>query len=46
MADQVLSPQLQAHLGEEFERFEAEETGAGVHETMLKLLEELKAGAW
>ncbi len=44
MADQVLSPQLQAHLGEEFERFEAEETGAGVHEASLKLLEELKAG--
>lgn len=45
MADQVLSPQLQAHLGEEFERFETEETGAGVHEASLKLLEELQAGA-
>jgi hemerythrin-like domain-containing protein len=45
MADNVLSPEDQEHLGKEFERFEAEETGAGVHEAMLKLLEELKAGA-
>jgi hemerythrin-like domain-containing protein len=45
MADNVLSPEDQEHLGKEFERFEAEETGAGVHESMLKLLEELKAGA-
>jgi hemerythrin-like domain-containing protein len=44
MADNVLSPEDQEHLGKEFERFEAEETGAGVHEAMLKLLEELKAG--
>ncbi len=45
MADNVLSPEDQAHLGKEFERFEEEETGAGVHEASLKLLEELKAGA-
>jgi hemerythrin-like domain-containing protein len=45
MADNVLTPEDQEHLGKEFERFEAEETGAGVHEAMLKLLEELKAGA-
>jgi hemerythrin-like domain-containing protein len=45
MADNVLSPEDQEHLGKEFERFEAEETGAGVHEAMLKLLDELKAGA-
>jgi hemerythrin-like domain-containing protein len=44
MADNVLSPEDQEHLGKEFERFEAEETGAGVHEAMLKLLDELKAG--
>jgi hemerythrin-like domain-containing protein len=45
MADNVLSPEDQEHLGHEFERFEEEETGAGVHEAMLKLLDELKAGA-
>lgn len=43
MADRVLSAEDQAHLSKEFERFEAEETGAGVHEAMLKLLQELKA---
>lgn len=45
MADNVLSPEDQAYLEKEFARFEAEETGAGVHEAALKLLEELKAGA-
>ncbi len=45
MADNVLTPEDQEHLGHEFERFETEETGASVHEAMLKLLEELKAGA-
>lgn len=45
MADNVLGPEDHAYLEKEFERFEAEETGAGVHEAMLKLLEELKAGA-
>ncbi len=45
MADNALSPEDQQHLGHEFERFEAEETGAGVHEAVLKLLDELKAGA-
>jgi hemerythrin-like domain-containing protein len=43
MADRVLGPEDQAYLSKEFERFEAEETGAGVHEAMLKLLQELKA---
>jgi len=45
MADNVLTPEDQEHLGKKFERFEVEETGAGVHEAMLKLLDELKAGA-
>ena len=45
MADNVLGPEDQAYLEKAFERFEAEETGAGVHEASLKLLEELKAGA-
>lgn len=45
MADRALGPEDHAYLSEEFERFEAEETGAGVHEAMLKLLDELKAGA-
>ena len=45
MADNILSPQDQDYLQKEFERFETEETGAGVHEAMLKLLQELSAGA-
>lgn len=45
MADNVLTPEDQERLGKEFERFEAEETGADVHEAMLKLLDDLKAGA-
>jgi hemerythrin-like domain-containing protein len=45
MADNVLSPEDQKHLGREFERFEAEETRAGVHEAMLNLLDELKVEA-
>ncbi len=45
MADNVLTPEDQERLGKEFERFEEVETGAGVHDAMLKLLEELKAGA-
>lgn len=45
MADNVLTAEDQEHLGKEFERFETEETGAGIHESMLKLLDELKAGA-
>lgn len=45
MADNVLSPDDQERLGHEFERFEAEETGEGVHEEMLRLLDELKVGA-
>ena len=45
MADHVLSPEDQTRLEKEFERFEAEETGAGIHEASLKLLEELQAGA-
>ncbi len=45
MADNLLSPEDHAYLEKAFERFEAEETGAGVHEASLKLLQELKAGA-
>lgn len=45
MADRTLSPEDQAHLAKEFERFEVEETGAGVHAAMLELLRELKEGA-
>ncbi len=45
MADNVLTAEDQERLGKEFERFETEETGTGVHEAMLKLLDELKAGA-
>lgn len=45
LADNVLSPQDQEYLQKEFERFEAEETGAGVHEASLNLLKELQAGA-
>jgi hemerythrin-like domain-containing protein/uncharacterized protein (DUF2249 family) len=45
MADNVLTAEDQERLGEEFERFESEETGTDVHEAMLKLLDELKAGA-
>jgi hemerythrin-like domain-containing protein len=45
MADRALGAEDQAFLSKEFERFEAEETGAGVHEAMLKLLDELKADA-
>ncbi len=45
MADNILGPEDQVYLEKEFERFETEETGAGVHEASLKLLEELKAGA-
>jgi hemerythrin-like domain-containing protein len=44
MADNLLGEEDHADLEKAFERFEAEETGAGVHEAMLKLLEELKAG--
>jgi hemerythrin-like domain-containing protein len=43
MADRVLSAEDQADLGKAFERHEAEETGAGVHEAMLRLFQELKA---
>jgi hemerythrin-like domain-containing protein len=42
MADRALSAEDQADLGKAFEKHEAEETGAGVHEAMLKLLQELK----
>jgi hemerythrin-like domain-containing protein len=45
MADRALGPEDQAYLAKEFERFEAEETGTGVHEAMLGLLRELKGGA-
>ena len=45
MADNMLSPQDQTQLGEAFERFEAEKIGADVHEAMMTLQAELKAGA-
>ena len=44
MADRTLSAEDQHDLTHAFERFEAQETGAGVHERMLGLLGELKAG--
>jgi hemerythrin-like domain-containing protein len=44
MADRALSAEDQRDLQHAFERFEAEETGAGVHQRMLALLAELKAG--
>jgi hemerythrin-like domain-containing protein len=43
MADRVLSAEDQVDLGKAFEKHEAEKTGAGVHEAMLRLLQELKA---
>jgi hemerythrin-like domain-containing protein len=45
MADRALSAADQQDLQQAFARFEAEETGAGVHQRMLELLAELKAGA-
>jgi hemerythrin-like domain-containing protein len=45
MADRTLSAEDQRDLQHAFERFETEETGAGVHERMLGLLAELQAGA-
>jgi hemerythrin-like domain-containing protein len=44
MADRVLTPEDHAELTTAFDRFEAEETGAGVHEVSIALLKELKAG--
>ncbi|MBZ0170597.1 Hemerythrin HHE cation binding domain protein [Candidatus Methylomirabilis lanthanidiphila] len=44
MADNMLSADDQAHLSEEFERFENEKIGADVHNSMMALLEELKPG--
>jgi hemerythrin-like domain-containing protein len=41
MADRVLSAEDQHDLQHAFDRFEQEETGAGVHERMLGLLREL-----
>jgi len=45
MAERTLSAEDQQDLAHAFERFEAQETGAGVHDRMLGLLSELKAGA-
>jgi hemerythrin-like domain-containing protein len=45
MADRALSAEDQRELAHAFERFEAQETGAGVHERMVELLQELRAGA-
>ena len=44
MAERVLSPEDQALLAQAFDRFEAQETGPGVHETSVALLKELRAG--
>jgi hemerythrin-like domain-containing protein len=43
MAEARMTAEDRAHLTEAFERFEQEETGAGVHEQSLKLLGELTA---
>ncbi len=43
MADQVLAAEDQDDLSRAFAKFEAEQMGAGVHDSMHKLLEELKA---
>ncbi len=45
MADNMLSKEDQAQMGEAFERFETEKIGADVHEAMMTLQAELKAGA-
>jgi hemerythrin-like domain-containing protein len=45
MAERVLSPEDQEQLALAFDRFEAEETGAGVHEASVALLRELRAAA-
>ena len=45
MAERVLSSEDQDQLALAFDRFEAEETGAGVHEASVALLKELRAGA-
>jgi hemerythrin-like domain-containing protein len=45
MADRTLSAEDQRDLQHAFARFEAEETGAGVHQQMLGLLDELEAAA-
>lgn len=45
MAERTLSAEDQQDLAHAFERFEAQETGAGVHERLLGLLSELKANA-
>jgi hypothetical protein len=44
-ADRALSAEDQRDLAHAFEQFEAQETGSGVHERMLELLQELRAGA-
>jgi hemerythrin-like domain-containing protein len=45
MADRTLSAEDQRDLALAFGRFETQETGAGVHERMIGLLQELRAGA-
>jgi hypothetical protein len=45
MADRTLSAEDQRDLALAFDRFETQETGAGVHERMIGLLQELRAGA-
>jgi hemerythrin-like domain-containing protein len=45
MAERALSPEEQTQLLVAFDRFEAQETGGGVHEASVALLAQLKAGA-
>ena len=42
MVDEALSPEEQKEMAQEFERHEAEEIGAGVHEKYLEIAEELE----
>jgi hemerythrin-like domain-containing protein len=41
MADEALSPEEQRELAQEFEKHEAKEIGAGIHEKYLKIVQEL-----
>jgi hemerythrin-like domain-containing protein len=45
MADRVLTREDQTELAAAFDRFETQETGAGVHGASIARLKELEAGA-
>ena len=45
MAERMLSPEEQAQLAEEFERVEKEKMGAGTHERLHALMDQLSAAA-